>query len=226
MVMVEPISNFEGNAGTFKGGRNLGAKGKVGRPAQVGERYPSGKLKPPEKQKASTPPAQIKRLFEAALRRAADPIYGTSLGLLFMNGDITAHELAAGTSYAKLRGRYDRAMGIPGRFTLSPDYGTVRAISNREPMSDREIEAIEKRQAETFAEIGADMQAAWCVPDGQGGQRWVSPEGQRAANRTMAERTIALLERVCVDDLACESYEVERLKRALQILVPWFGVNR
>lgn len=224
MVTIEPISNFEGNAGSFKGGRNSGAK-KAGRPAHEGERYPSGKLKPAEKQSSGTPPAQIKRLFDAALRGAADPLYGTALGFLFLNREITAQELAAGVAYAKLRGRYDRAVGVPGRFTLSPDYGTARSLSSQQPMTDAEVEAVKKRQADTFAAIDAEMHAAWCVPDGRGGLRWVSPEGQLAQKRTTAERRIALLERVCVDDLACERFEVERLKCSLQILVPWFGIS-
>ena len=230
MPLVEPISNFEANAGTFKGGRNLGAKGKAGRPAQAGERYPSGQLKPQKDRNAGTPPAQIKRLFDAALRGAADPIYGTSLGLLYAGREISTQELAAGTAYAKLRGRFDRVMGIPGRFTLSPDYGTGRAISSREPMTEREVAQVKKRHCEMMGAIHASMAAAVYKADERaqlkgGGVRLVSPEGQRAQIRTTAERTVALLDRVCVEDLACESFETVRLKAALQRLVPFFGIS-
>ena len=229
MPLVEPISNFEANAGTFRGGRNLGAK--AGRPAQAGERHACGKLKPQKDRNAGTPPAQIKRLFDAALRGAADPLYGTSLGLLYAGREITTQELAAGTAYAKLRGRFDRVMGIPGRFTLSPDYGTGRAISSREPLTEREVAQVKKRHNEMMGAIHASMAAAVYKADERaaakaGGIRLVSPEGQAAQIRTTAERTVALLDRVCVEDLACESFETERLKLALQRLVPFFGISR
>ncbi len=228
MPMVEPISNFEGNAGSFKGGRNLGAKG---RPAQPGDRHACGKLKPQKDRNTGAPPAQIKRLFDAALRGAADPLYGTALGLLYANQEITTQELAAGTAYAKQRGRFDRVMGIPGRFTLSPDYGTGRSISSREPLTEREVASVKKRHGEMMGAIHTSMAAAVYKADERAkltgaSIRLISPDGQRAQIRTAAETTVALLDRVCVDDLACESFEISRLKTALQRLVPFFGINR
>ena len=231
MCLVEPISNFEANAGTFEGGRNLGAKGRAGRPAEAGDRHGCGKLKPHKDRNAGSPPAQIKRLFDAALRGAADPLYGTSLGLLYAGREITTQELAAGTAYAKLRGRFDRVMGIPGRFTLSPDDGTGRASSSREPLTEREVVQVKKRHGEMMGVIHASMSQAIDKQDERAklkgdGVRLVSPEGQLAQIRTTAERTVALLDRACVEDLACESFETGRLKAALQRSVPFFGISR
>ena len=182
MCLVEPISNFEANAGTFEGGRNLGAKGRAGRPAEAGDRHGCGKLKPHKDRNAGSPPAQIKRLFDAALRGAADPLYGTSLGLLYAGREITAQELAAGTAYAKLRGRFDRVMGIPGRFTLSPDDGTGRASSSREPLTEREVAQVKKRHGEMMGVIHASMSQAIDKQDERAklkgdGVRLVTPRG-------------------------------------------------
>lgn len=222
MVTVAPISNFE---------TNVTRKGKPGRPALPGERYPSGQLKPAGKRDTGPTPAVIKKTFDKALRGGGDPLIGTSLGLLFMTGKITASDLAAGTALAKLWGRYDRAMGMPGRFTLSPDYGTARAISDREPPSDAAVVAVRDRFKKTMALLGVgwiDTLAGFgdiTVANGAGEAKKLSGEAARSAHLGDCWRTVALLERVCVDDLACEGYELPRLKAALELLAPWFGID-
>ena len=224
MVTVAPISNFETNAGTFKGGKNTGGKAK-GRPALEGARYPSGKLKPADKREGGPAPALIKRTVEAALRGAADPLYGTSLGQLFLRGEITASQLAAGNAFARLQGRYDRAMGMPCRFTASADYGVARAVSSKGPVTDDEAVAAKDRYAATMAFIGGAMQGSVTVSTGDGSLKRLDGEQARPVRAYNTRRTTALLERVCVDDFACESYELDRLRAALQVLVPWFGVG-
>jgi hypothetical protein len=216
MVTVAAISNFE---------TNVTRKGRAGRPAQSGERYPSGKLKPADKREGGPAPALIKRTVEAALRGAADPLYGTSLGVLFLRGEITASQLAAGNAFARLQGRYDRAMGMPCRFTASPDYGTARSLSDKGPMADDELAAVKDRHARTMGLLGGAMQGSVVVAAGDGGLKRLDGEAARPVRAYDARRTTALLERVCVDDLACESYELDRLRAALQLLVPWFGVG-
>ncbi|MGI3902478.1 MAG: hypothetical protein ACRYGP_16880 [Janthinobacterium lividum] len=223
MVTVAPISNFETNAGSFRGGRNSGAK--VGRPLQAGERYPSGKLKPLEKREGGPAPAEIKRTFDRAIRDGREPLLGTSLGLLMMRGEITPSQLAAGTAYARLQGRYDRAMGMPCRFTASPDYGTARAMSDKGPMSDDDVAAIKARHGRMLGFIGGGSARSIAVADGAGGLKRLYGEAARPVLAYEARRTIALLERVCVDDLACEGYEIGRLQAALDMLMPWFGLG-
>ena len=216
MATVAPISNFE---------TNVTRKGKVGRPAQAGERYPSGKLKPADKREGGPAPALIKRTVEAALRGAGDPLYGTSLGQLFLRGEITAPQLAAGNAFARLQGRYDRAMGMPCRFTASADYGVARATSIKGPVSDEETAAVKERHAATARLLNGAMQGSVVVSVGDGSLKRLDGEAARPNRAYDARRTTALLERVCVDDLACEGYELDRLRAALQILVPWFGVG-
>ena len=225
MVTVNRVSNFETNPASVRGGKALGGKSKAGRPAQAGERYPSGKLKPAEKRESGPAPALIKRKFEEALRGAADPLYGTSLGLLFMCGEINASQLAAGTAFARLQGRYDRAMGMPCRFTASPDYGTARSMSDKKAISDDEVAAVKDRHARTMSHLGGALFTSVSVADGAGGRKRLDGEAARPVRAYDARRTTALLERVCVDDLACEGYEIGRLKAALDLLVPWFGVG-
>ena len=222
MPVVEPISNFE---------TNVRRKGKAGRPALAGERYPSGKLKAGEKRDTGPSPAVVKRTFERALRGGADAMVGTSLGLLLMTGKVTAPEFAAGQALGRLWGRYDRAMGMPGRFTLSPDYGTARAISDKGEMSDAAVAAVRDRFRNTMALLGvgwADTPAGFgdvTLASTAGKAMRLSGEAARSAHLGDCWRTVVLLERVCVDDLACEGYELPRLVAALDLLVPWFGIE-
>ena len=152
--------------------------GKPGPKPKAGERYESGRLKPQGiANDAGKPGASIRNVVAMALRKAVDPRMGSVLGVMHLEGKITVSEFAAGCEYAKLRGRYDRAVGIPGRVTLSPDYGTARSISNRESMSAEQVEAVKERHAAMFAFVASGMEGAWCVTDGRGGMRWVSPDG-------------------------------------------------
>lgn len=225
MVKVEPVSGFEVSPAAPRGGKGLGGRSRAGRPALAGDRYPSGQLKPADKREGVQAPALLKRNFDEALRGAADPLYGTSLGLLFMHGKISAAQLTAGTAFARLRGRYDRAMGMPCRFTASPDYGTARAISDRGPMTDAEVEAIKDRHARTLGYVGAAATGSVAVSAGDGSLKRLDGEAARPVRAYDARRVTALLERVCVDDLACEGYELDRLRTALDLLVPWFGTE-
>lgn len=223
-VEIAPPNGFETNTGAFVR-KAPSVKGKAGRPALAGERYPSGKLKPADKREGGPAPAEIKRTFDRAIRDGREPLLGTSLGLLMMRGEITAPQLAAGAAYARLQGRYDKAMGMPGRFTMSPDYGAARSVSNGQPMSELDAAAAKERHSKTLSFLAGAMRGTVAVADGLGGLKRLEGEAARAVLSYDARRTANLLERVCVEDLACESYELGRLKTALDVLVPWFGVG-
>lgn len=91
-------------------------RAKPGPKLKAGERYASGALKP----NCSGPaPVAIKRAIEAALRGAGDPRWGSTIGRLRLEGVLTDRQLGAAESYGRLRGKFDRAMGMPRRSNIT-----------------------------------------------------------------------------------------------------------
>lgn len=87
-----------------------------------GERYPCGKLKPER-----FAPAVVRRMFDGARARVVDPLFGTQVGLLCMEGLLTEAHVSAASHFAKFMGYYDRLVGNPSRTARSPDYQMGRA---------------------------------------------------------------------------------------------------
>ena len=115
------------------------AKAKPGPKTQPGLRKPSGDLRPLERNRdVGGPPAQVKRLFDQALRKAADPRMGTVIGLLYLQQRLTARQFATGEAYAKLRGRFDKATMVPRRTMQSPSYGDATSRAGSAPPLDEE----------------------------------------------------------------------------------------
>lgn len=206
--------------------------GKPGPKRKEGARYPSGDLKPARKQPdAVLPPApaprQVVNVRDLALSKALDPRLGSSVGLLWMSGKITRQEYRVALAYARLRGQHDRVMGIPGRMTLSPDYGVARAMSlPRKPPTDAEIEAVREEHRAMRIWVEESAPQSWCAFDGRGNARSVSLEVEAYAAESRARRVLSLLDRVCVDDLSCEWAELPTLRTALQRLATWFDIPR
>lgn len=212
-------------AATIKGKPGKKLASQAGPKFQAGERYPCGKLKPVDNRDKGFSPAVVKRIVEQAKRGATDPRLGSVIGVLHLTGEVTALQFAAASRYAKIRGRYDRAMGMPGRFTLSPDYGTARAISSREPMTEADIETVKRQHRETMAAIDAGVTEAWCVPDGKGGFKHVGPDAALASKAFRASQRVMLLDRVLVDDLQAEWSELRTLCSALDGLAAFWRIT-
>lgn len=225
---VEPPVCFSRNDMSISARKARGAENrpsKDGPKFQDGARYPSGKLKPFDSRDKGLAPAVVKRIVEQAKRGANDPRLGSAIGVLHLCGEVTARQFAAASRYAKVRGRYDRMMGMPGRFTLSPDYGTARAISNREALSETDIETIKRQHGEMMQAIDAGVTESWCVPDGKGGFKHVGEDAARASRAFRSSQRVMLLERVLVDDLPAEWSDLRVLCTALDGLAAYWRIE-
>jgi hypothetical protein len=88
-------------------------------------RYPNGQ---PRRAAQLTPPTEAHRLRDAALAGMRDSVWGTSLGRLFLAGQITATQFSAGKRWAELSAKYSVACGGPAparSAKLDPDGGTT-----------------------------------------------------------------------------------------------------
>ncbi len=83
------------------------------------------KAKTREERHAQHAPDAIKALIRRAMRSAEDPKLGTTIGRMFVADVITRDQFAAAEAYGRLRGRYDRAMGMPRRSAKSPVYDDI-----------------------------------------------------------------------------------------------------
>ncbi|KAI9811123.1 MAG: hypothetical protein M1826_003318 [Phylliscum demangeonii] len=98
-------------------------------------------------------PVAIKRAIEAALRGAGDPRWGSTIGRLRLEGVIVDRQLGAAESYGRLRGKFDRAMGMPRRAVASVFYEAGRGRAAQE-MTEAAIIALRTEHARLLAEIG------------------------------------------------------------------------
>ena len=93
-------------------------------------------------------------LCDGALRKAADPsLWKRDWDPLDGRVDHSSSEYSAGLSYARpARSPRPSVMGIPGRMTLSPDYGQARMVSQpRQPPTDAEVEAVREEHTRDAA---------------------------------------------------------------------------
>ena len=105
---------------------------KTGRKPVAGERYASGRLKPVHLRDVHTPsPVAVRRTMEAALRIANDPRWGSMVGRLRLMRDLTERQFNAAEAYGRLRGRFDRMMGLPRRSARSCLYDVEAGRSAR-----------------------------------------------------------------------------------------------
>ena len=73
-------------------------------------RTPSGQLSRSGRER-EFPPAQVKRLRDAAMAGLRDPEWGTELGRLYLEGTITASMYAAGKDWREKAARYVDTLG-------------------------------------------------------------------------------------------------------------------
>lgn len=169
-----------------------------GRPRkESAPRYESGRLRP-----VKSSPAAIRRVVDAAMQGAADPLLGTPLGWLMLHKALSSRQVSAGVAYAQCRRRYDRALKCPPRTARSPAYeaGIGRAFEEEE--LGHEEEEVERSICQFL-----DVQDAISVEP------------------VVRTRIIALLDRVCVELLHPTAWELEDLSTALNRLVRHFKID-
>ena len=135
----------------FAGGVALSVA-KSGPKLKVGDRYASGRLKP--NCPSGPSPVAIKRAVEAALRGAGDPRWGSTIGRLRLEGVIVDRQLGAAESYGKLRGKFDRAMGMPRRSTASVFYEAGRGYATQRELDEDELDRLRTDHDRMLAEVG------------------------------------------------------------------------
>lgn len=135
------------------------ARKKPGPKPKEGDRYPSGKLKPPEKQVVgSWTPTHIRRAMDNAFVLARNPILSSELGRMLMRGEITSREAAAGFQYASATGAFERMHG-KRRHAKSPAYDEgFRSVS----LEDFDPEKAERRKREIEKKLNLVRSA---IPD-------------------------------------------------------------
>jgi hypothetical protein len=98
-------------------GKATSAGTRAGRPADEGDRFPCGKLKP----RAS--PVQVRRILDHALATSGDRRFGSEVGRLLLTGKITSDEAASAFAIADIYGTFERFEGLT-RSARSPAYET------------------------------------------------------------------------------------------------------
>ena len=85
----------------------------------------SKRAKTREERHAQQAPDALRLMVRRAVRAAEDALNGSVIGRMFLGGVITPSQYAASQAYSKLRGRHDRAIGLPRRSARSPVYGDI-----------------------------------------------------------------------------------------------------
>lgn len=86
------------------------------------ERYASGRAKPEQTEFAS--PTHLRRMLDAAKAQAGNPLIGSELGRLRLNGVINDRQFDAGRRLAELTGWFDAMHGAPRNSPQSPSYAS------------------------------------------------------------------------------------------------------
>ena len=137
---------------------NLGMA-KTGRKRAAVVRTASGRASEAGRER-EVPPAQVRRLRDAALSGLRDPEWGTELGRLYLSDQITDAMYAAGKQWAEWAAKYRNAIGV---FPIRCSSGELRGNSHPvDPESERgqEIAKREAKHAEDFFKADAVLMQA------------------------------------------------------------------
>jgi hypothetical protein len=129
---------------------------RAGRKRKVGEREPNGRLSQAVRRAMEpTPPAQAKRLRDAALRRMEDEAYGWEIGRLWVENRLDAHEWEAGKRLRRLTEELRKLKGGPNPNPKTVRIGEGHGGHDADPDSERGIE-----EARRTIELAAVVSAA------------------------------------------------------------------
>lgn len=108
------------------------------------------------------PPAQVKRLRDAAMSGLRDPEWGTEMGRLYLEGKISAEMYAAGKWWRDLASRYKSAIGAPPPNPKAIMFEMGRGSSPVDPDSAAGKEEAQKdtKAVATFLEAHAALLGA------------------------------------------------------------------
>ena len=198
---------------------------RAGRKPVVGERYASGRIKPSHLRDLQVPsPTAIRRTMDAALRMATDPRWGTMVGRLRLCRDLTERQFNAAEAYGRLRGRYDKMMGLPRRSARSCLYDIETGRSARE-MSEAAMEALRQEHAALLAGVEGGLSVVRVAVTAGGARRTLNTAVANRAHQARAGRTVAMLDRIVLDDEAPLPGELLLLTAALDVLVVLFRIG-
>lgn len=133
------------------------------------------------------PAAQIRRLRDAAMAGLRDPQWGTELGRLYLAGNISEIQYAAGKWWSEAAASFRRAIGaFPVR---SPSVEVGRGGASPDPDSEegRKLAVREAEQAERFFEAHAVLLSA-----GRGAERAVRDVCERGLCSVAMSELMAL----------------------------------
>jgi hypothetical protein len=198
---------------------------KPGRKPVVGERYASGRIKPPHLRDVQVPsPAAIKRTMEAALRAAGDPRWASMVGRLRLCRDLTERQFNAAEAYGRLRGRFDRMMGMPRRSARSCLYD-IEAGRTPQEMSEAAMMALREEHGAMLSGVEGGLGVARVAITAGGARRVLDGAVAQRAHQARAGRTVAMLDRIVLDDEAPLPGELPLLTAALDVLVVLFRIG-
>jgi hypothetical protein len=145
-------------------------------------------------------PAEVKRLRDVALAMARDAVWGTPLGLLFIEGTLSAEQFQAGRRYAEAARAYQAAIGA---VALQAKGNAIGAASSRES-ADPDTDA-GRREARRHR---AAMRAF------------------EAIKEALPTRLLRVVRAVCEDDRTPDSPgETRDLRLGLSVLAAQFGLT-
>lgn len=124
----------------------------MGRKRALKLREPNGRIQ----RERETAPAEIRRLREAALAGLRDPLWGTELGRLYLEGKITESQMAAGKKWMALAAQFKQAIQSPMEFPEMANFDRTKGGSS-DPDSDagRAQAQFHRDVAERFREAHA-----------------------------------------------------------------------
>jgi len=125
-------------------------------------REPNGRPQRAVGEDREYPPAKIKRLRDAAMRRMEDPQWGTELGRLSLQKVITDEQYEAGKWWSKLAAQFHAAIeAFPVR-SASVEFGRGGAKPDPDSPEGQRIAKREANQAEDFFAAHAILVQSGC----------------------------------------------------------------
>ena len=174
----------------------------MSRRKHLAARDPSGHIARAPRDSRLLSPAETRRLLDQAKAGLRDPLWATMLGRIYLAGQISASEFAAGKRWAEITASYHAAMRAP----RAPRTVELDATGGRSPDPDslqgeREVERHDRAS-----------------------KSWISG---RNALRLSGLRSEAVVDSVCIDDCAPVGHaDMESLRSGLAGLASLWAKKR
>lgn len=176
----------------------------------LAKRKPCGRLAQDDTPSITT--ADWKRAKDLAKRLAGDARLGTEIGRLNHLRILTDTQAAAGQRIAEVYGRYDRAMGRR-RSAASPGYQIGLLRGGEDP-----------GECEALPEMKANCRCPACLAAEDDYARTRAYKKLMDALGPLGLRTIALIERLCIDDEHLLPDQLDAVRAGLDVAAAHFGL--